>query len=242
MREPGLLQDLTRDEPSARRLWFESPAPRWLAPLAGRQRPARRHASSVASTRRRSSSTRTASGRAGPTTATTPTRCRRSPEVRRLLLDGAVEEAHTLAELSMFGMPHRQASYQVLGDMTLLFGGHHEELVHGLPPLARPRRRDRRGRVRARRRRGSGARSSRACPTTSSSSASKRRRRGRSKSGRTSTAATTPSSAIDGSDHVIGGVVGARGTAFSRPRTSARRGRHRASASETTSPFAMPTP
>ena len=26
-------------------------------------------------------------------------------------------------------MPHRQASYQVLADMTLLFGGHHEELV-----------------------------------------------------------------------------------------------------------------
>jgi alpha-L-fucosidase 2 len=51
------------------------------------------------------------------------------PEVRRLLLAGRVEEAHTLAELSMFGMPHRQASYQVLADMTLLFGGHHEELV-----------------------------------------------------------------------------------------------------------------
>jgi alpha-L-fucosidase 2 len=29
----------------------------------------------------------------------------------------------------MFGMPHRQATYQVLGDMTLLFGGHHEEHV-----------------------------------------------------------------------------------------------------------------
>ncbi len=53
------------------------------------------------------------------------------PEVRRLLLEGRVEEAHTLAELSMFGRPHRQASYQVLGDMTLLFGGHHEEHVTG---------------------------------------------------------------------------------------------------------------
>ena len=31
----------------------------------------------------------------------------------------------------MFGTPHRQASYQVLGDMTLLFGGHHEELASG---------------------------------------------------------------------------------------------------------------
>ena len=52
-------------------------------------------------------------------------------DVRRLLLEGQVEAAHTLAELSMFGMPHRQASYQVLADMTLLFGGHHEELVTG---------------------------------------------------------------------------------------------------------------
>ena len=51
------------------------------------------------------------------------------PEVRRLLMEGRVEQAHTLAELTMFGMPHRQASYQVLGDMTLLVGGHHEELV-----------------------------------------------------------------------------------------------------------------
>jgi len=53
------------------------------------------------------------------------------PEVRRLLLEGRIEEAQTLAELSMFGMPHRQASYQVLADMTLLFGGHHEELASG---------------------------------------------------------------------------------------------------------------
>ncbi|HJU48121.1 MAG TPA: glycoside hydrolase family 95 protein [Gaiellaceae bacterium] len=53
------------------------------------------------------------------------------PEVRRLLMEGRIEEAHTRAELSMFGMPHRQASYQVLADMTLLFGGHHEELVTG---------------------------------------------------------------------------------------------------------------
>ena len=53
------------------------------------------------------------------------------PEVRRLLLDGKIDEAQTLAELSMFGMPHRQATYQVLGDMTLLFDGHHEEHVSG---------------------------------------------------------------------------------------------------------------
>jgi alpha-L-fucosidase 2 len=35
------------------------------------------------------------------------------PEVRRLLLSGEIEQAHALAEISMFGMPHRQASYQV---------------------------------------------------------------------------------------------------------------------------------
>ena len=58
-----------------------------------------------------------------------PAALRALPEVRRLLLAGVTDEAQTLAELSMFGMPHRQATYQMLGDMTLLFGGHHEEHV-----------------------------------------------------------------------------------------------------------------
>ena len=111
-------------------LWFESPAPRWLAALP------------------------VGNGRLGatvlgrvyketvifneetvwtrwPDDRNNPDALEALPEVRRLLMEGRVEEAHTLAELSMFGMPHRQASYQVLADMTLLFGGHHEELASG---------------------------------------------------------------------------------------------------------------
>lgn len=62
-----------------------------------------------------------------PADRNNPDALRALPEVRSLLLAGRVEEAQTLAELAMFGMPHRQGTYQVLGDMTLLFGGHHEE-------------------------------------------------------------------------------------------------------------------
>ena len=117
-------------EPSSLRLWYEAPAPRWLASLP------------------------VGNGRLGatvfgrvyketvifneetvwtrwPDDRNNPDALKALPEVRRLLMDGRIEEAHTLAELSMFGLPHRQASYQVLADMTLLFGGHHEELVTG---------------------------------------------------------------------------------------------------------------
>ncbi len=66
-----------------------------------------------------------------PTDRNNPAAREALPEVRRLLLDGRIEEAHVLAEAAMFGMPHRQASYQVLGDMTLVFPGHHEEHVTG---------------------------------------------------------------------------------------------------------------
>ena len=49
--------------------------------------------------------------------------------VRELLLAGRTEEAHYLAELSMFGLPNSQSAYQQLANVTLLFGGHHEEHV-----------------------------------------------------------------------------------------------------------------
>jgi alpha-L-fucosidase 2 len=50
-------------------------------------------------------------------------------EVRSLLLAGRTEEAHTLAELALFGMPNNQSAYQQLANVTLLFGGQHEEHV-----------------------------------------------------------------------------------------------------------------
>jgi alpha-L-fucosidase 2 len=58
-----------------------------------------------------------------------PDALRYLPDVRRLLREGRTEEAHTLAELTLFGLPHRMGTYQQLGELTLLFGGHHEELV-----------------------------------------------------------------------------------------------------------------
>jgi len=66
-----------------------------------------------------------------PTDRNNPAALASLPEVRQLLLDGRIEEAQTLAALTQFGMPFRQASYQVLGDMTLHFGGHHEEHATG---------------------------------------------------------------------------------------------------------------
>jgi alpha-L-fucosidase 2 len=50
-------------------------------------------------------------------------------EVRELLLEGRTEEAHTLAELALFGMPNNQSAYQQLANVTFLFGGQHDEHV-----------------------------------------------------------------------------------------------------------------
>lgn len=50
-------------------------------------------------------------------------------EVRSLLLSGRTDEAHTLAELTMFGLPNNQSAYQQLANVTFLFGGQHEEHV-----------------------------------------------------------------------------------------------------------------
>jgi alpha-L-fucosidase 2 len=111
-------------------LWFESPATRWLAALPvgngrlGASVFGRVYKETVI-LNEETVWTRWPDDRNNPDALTA------LPEVRRLLMEGRIEEAHTLAELSLFGMPHRQASYQVLGDMTLLFGGHHEELVSG---------------------------------------------------------------------------------------------------------------
>lgn len=110
------------------RLWYDKPAPRWLASLpVGNGRLGAtvfgRVYKETLIFNEESVWTRWPDDRHNPDSRG------KLPEVRRLLLEGRFEEAQTLAELSMFGMPHRQASFQVLGDMTLLFGRHHEELV-----------------------------------------------------------------------------------------------------------------
>jgi alpha-L-fucosidase 2 len=146
------------------------------------------------------------------------------PEVRKLLLEGRIEEAHTLAELSMFGMPHRQASYQVLADMTLLFAGHHEELVSAFR-----RSLDMDDGIAAVEYELGGVRFTRAVFATVPDDVVVLRFE-----------ASTPGAVevgshyyrrydaferIDGHDHVIGGAVGARGTAFhSRARVLAEGG------------------
>jgi alpha-L-fucosidase 2 len=112
------------------RLWYRTPAPRWLAALpVGNGRLGAsvfgRVYKETLIVNEESIWTR------WPDDRNNPDALRALPDVRRLLLEGRTEEAHTLAELAMFGMPHRQASYQVLADMTLLFGGHHEEQVSG---------------------------------------------------------------------------------------------------------------
>jgi alpha-L-fucosidase 2 len=146
------------------------------------------------------------------------------PEVRKLLLEGRIEEAHTLAELSMFGMPHRQASYQVLADMTLLFAGHHEELVS-----AYRRSLDMDDGIAAVEYELDGVRFTREVFATVPDDVVVLRFE-----------ASTPGAVevgshyyrrydaferIDGHDHVIGGAIGARGTAFhSRARVLAEGG------------------
>ena len=116
--------------PSAPHLWYGQPAARWLASLpVGNGRLGAtvfgRVYKETLIFNEESVWTR------WPDDRHNPDAIEKLPEVRRLLLSGRFEEAQTLAELSMFGMPHRQASYQVLADMTLLFGRHHEELVTG---------------------------------------------------------------------------------------------------------------
>ena len=110
------------------RLWFKSPAPTWLAalPIGNGRLGASIFGRVYKETLIFNEETLWTRW---PEDRNNPAALQALPDVRRLLQDGRIEQAHTLAELTMFGMPHRQASYQVLADMTLLFGGHHEELV-----------------------------------------------------------------------------------------------------------------
>ena len=50
-----------------------------------------------------------------------------STRFARCFSQAGTEEAHTLAELALFGMPNNQSAYQQLANVTLLFGGQHEE-------------------------------------------------------------------------------------------------------------------
>ncbi len=65
----------------------------------------------------------------GPIDRNNPDSYKYLPEVRKLLMEGRVQEAQDLAELTMFGIPNRQPCYQTLGDLNLLFMGHYQGLV-----------------------------------------------------------------------------------------------------------------
>ena len=52
-------------------------------------------------------------------------------EVRRLLLAGELEAAHDLADTAMLGRPARQRPYQPLGNLEMIFRGHHPRLLSG---------------------------------------------------------------------------------------------------------------
>jgi len=59
-----------------------------------------------------------------------PEALRHLADVRKLLMNGNVQDAHYLAELSMFGIPNTQSTYQMLGNLVLLFRGHDVFLGH----------------------------------------------------------------------------------------------------------------
>lgn len=46
------------------------------------------------------------------------------PEIRKLIMDGRLREAETLAAMSMAGLPESQRHYLPLGELLLSFGGH----------------------------------------------------------------------------------------------------------------------
>ncbi|MEK3916736.1 glycoside hydrolase N-terminal domain-containing protein [Paenibacillus sp. FSL H7-0331] len=50
-------------------------------------------------------------------------------EIRRLLTEGQIEEAHDLADMGMMGVSRRQPPYQTLGELNLFFTGHKESEV-----------------------------------------------------------------------------------------------------------------
>lgn len=65
----------------------------------------------------------------GPEDRNNPDGFKYLSKIRKLLLDGEVEEAAVLAEASMIGIPKRQSPYQVLGELHLNFTDHYDDSV-----------------------------------------------------------------------------------------------------------------
>ena len=64
----------------------------------------------------------------GPADRNNPDAYKYLAEVGSLLLDGKVQEAQDLCELTMFGIPNVQPSYQTLGELNLIFLKQYEQV------------------------------------------------------------------------------------------------------------------
>ncbi|MCS7460886.1 glycoside hydrolase family 95 protein [Paenibacillus doosanensis] len=60
----------------------------------------------------------------GPVNRNNPDSLAAMEEIRRLLSEGRLEEAHDLADMGMMGVSRRQPPYQTLGELNLFFPGH----------------------------------------------------------------------------------------------------------------------
>jgi alpha-L-fucosidase 2 len=62
----------------------------------------------------------------GPKNRNNPDSLQTIGEIRRLLSEGRLEEAHDMADMGMMGVSRRQPPYQTLGELNLFFPGHRE--------------------------------------------------------------------------------------------------------------------
>lgn len=65
----------------------------------------------------------------GPKNRNNPDAMQTIDEVRKLLAEGRLEEAHDIADMGMMGVARRQPPYQTLGELNLFFPGHRQKAV-----------------------------------------------------------------------------------------------------------------
>ncbi|WP_218672292.1 glycoside hydrolase N-terminal domain-containing protein [Paenibacillus sp. 32352] len=65
----------------------------------------------------------------GPQNRNNPDSLQTIDQIRRLLSEGKVEEAHDIADMGMMGVARRQPPYQTLGELNLFFPGHKDSIM-----------------------------------------------------------------------------------------------------------------
>ncbi|MES2337209.1 MAG: glycoside hydrolase family 95 protein [Pseudomonadota bacterium] len=119
---PGWAQDTPPGTPSPSMLWYERPATDWVEALpVGNGRLGGMVFGGIASERIQLNEDTFFSG--GPYDTNNPESAAALPEVRRLIFAGRYAEAQQLADAKLLGIPHRQMSYQPIGDLLMLFPG-----------------------------------------------------------------------------------------------------------------------